>query len=151
MVSDVNISRKFNFMKFLKSLFGSSKNSSLHPPLRQDEREAIIDLLLMGIYFDNHLSLGESEEFKSVSDSIGWESDLDISVYIDTTIGNVRNARSSEETTTEFLNYVVRRLDSSGSRERALELLNRLFRIDGKTDTEKIFFRQVETVFENHP
>jgi hypothetical protein len=135
-------------MKFIKDLFTSSKNSSLHPPLQQGEREAIIDMLLMGIYFDDHLSLSESEEFKSLTDLIGWESDLDISVYVDNTILRVRNVRSSEEALTEFIRYIAERLNSAGSRERALELLNRLLRTDGKTDTENVFFKQVEAAFE---
>ena len=47
---------------------------------------------------------------------------------------------ASEETLAEFIGYVARRLSSTGSKERALELLNRLFRIDGKTETEKAFW-----------
>jgi hypothetical protein len=79
---------------------------------------------------------------------IGWESNLDVSVYINEAILRVRNARSSEETSADFIKYVARSLTSSGARERTLKLLNRLFRIDGKTDTEKAFFKQVEAAFE---
>ena len=50
-------------MKFLEKLFSSEQGSSLHPAVAQVEREAIIDLLLLAIYVDNHLSLGESGVF----------------------------------------------------------------------------------------
>ena len=135
-------------MKFLKGLFGSSKDSSGRAPLKQDEREAILDLLLLGIYFDNHLSLGESQEFESVVDSIEWESSLSITVYIYDATVRVRSARTSEEAITEFIEHVARRLSSNDSREYAFELLNRLFRTDGKSDTKKAFCRRVKATFE---
>ena len=134
-------------MKFFKDIFASLKNPSLHQPLQQDEREAIIDLLLLGIYYDDHLSLGESEEFRSVVNSIGWESELEVSGYINNAILRVRSIRSSDETCSDFIRQIAKRLTSAGSRERALKLLNRLFRTDGKTNIEKAFFQQVEAAF----
>lgn len=138
-------------MKFLKKLFGSTKESSLYPSLDQREREAIVDLLLMAIYIDNFLSLSETEELKSTADLLGWESETDFSVYIDDAITRVRNVRSNEESLAEFIKYVATRLVSPGSRERALELLNRLLRSDGKSEAEKTFFNKVESSFEANP
>ena len=135
-------------MKFLKKLFGNEEpRSSLHPELQQAEREAILDLLLLAIYVDNHLSLSETKEFDDAADSMGWESSAGPTVYICNATDRARTARSGEETTAEFINYVAERLCSTGSQERALELLNRLFMADGKTEKEKTFFKQVEAAF----
>jgi lysyl-tRNA synthetase class I len=134
-------------MKFLEKLFGAEPKSSLHPELEQAEREAIIDLLLLAIYVDDHLSLSESKVFDDAADSMGWDSTTGPSLYINNATERARTARSSEEGTARLINYVAERLSSVGSKERALELLNRLFMADGKTDTEKAFFKQVEASF----
>lgn len=134
-------------MKFLEKLFFSDEGSSLHPAIEQPEREAIIDLLLLAIYVDGHLSLAESSEFDSAADSLGWDSSTGPSIYISTATDRARNARSSEDSVSEFIAFAAQRLTSAGSKERALVLLNRLFTSDGKTETEKAFFKQVEAAF----
>ncbi|MGJ8637966.1 MAG: hypothetical protein ACSHYA_01115 [Opitutaceae bacterium] len=136
-------------MKFLEKLFSADEGSSLHPSVKQPEREAIIDLLLLAIYIDGHLSLSESNEFDGAADSLGWESSTDISVYMNSATDRARNARLNEESVAELITWVGQRLTSAGSKERALELLNRLLMSDGKTEVEKTFFQQVEAVFTN--
>ena len=136
-------------MKFLKKLFADTpKNSSTQPPINQTESEAIIDLLVLGIYGDDHLSLNESQELDAAANSLTWQSKQDISVYIDNAIVRVRNARLNEEATGEFIHSIARRLTSPGVKERALELLNRLLRSDGKNEAEKAFFRKIEASFQ---
>ncbi len=49
--------------------------------LVQNEREAIIDLLLLGIYQDNHLSLAEDQVFHTEVDAFQWESTTAIEIY----------------------------------------------------------------------
>ena len=134
-------------MKFLEKLFGDETRSSLHPELQQSEREAIIDLLLIAIYVDSHLSLSESKEFDDAADSMGWNSNTGPSVYISNATDRARTALSSEESIASFIGFAAERLTSVGSKERALELLNRLFMSDGKTEKEKAFFKQVEAAF----
>ena len=131
-------------MKFLEKLFSADEGSSLHPAIEQPEREAIIDLLLLAIYIDGHLSLAESSEFDTAADSLGWDSITGPSVYISTATDRARNARTNEASVSEFIAFVAQRLTSAGSKERALVLLNRLFTADGKTESEKAFFKQVE-------
>lgn len=134
-------------MKFLEKLFGGETRSALHPELQQPEREAIIDLLLMAIYVDDHLSLSETKEFDDTAESLGWDSNTGLSVYIDSATDRARTARSSEEGTDEMVGFIAERLTSKGSKERALTLLNHLFMADGKTDKEKDFFSKVEAAF----
>ena len=131
-------------MKFLEKLFNPEQGSSLHPSITQPEREAIIDLLLLAVYIDGHLSLAESTEFDSAADSLGWDSITGPSIYISNATDRARNARTSDDATAEFIAFAAQRLTSPGSKERALEVLNRLLTSDGKTETEKAFFKQVE-------
>jgi hypothetical protein len=134
-------------MKFLEKLFSDAPRSALRPELQQAEREAVIDLLLLAVYVDDHLSLSESSEFDAATDSMGWDSSTGPSVYICNATARARVARSSEAATAQYIAFVSERLKSAGSKERALELLNRLFMSDGKTDKEKVFFKQVEVNF----
>ena len=139
-------------LKFFKNLFSNSlKDSSLQPPLKQVEREAIIDLLLLGIYGDNHLSLSESNELNIATGSLGWESKQDLSVYIDSSVVRIRKVRLNEEAIIELIHYVAKRLTTPGARERALELLSRLLRSNGKTAIEKEFFKNIERIFSTNP
>lgn len=131
-------------MKFLEKLFSPEPVSSLHPALEQAEREAIIDLLLLAVYADNHLSLSESGEFDATAESLGWDSITAPSIYINNATNRAREAHSSEAATAELIRFVAKRLTSVGSKARALDLLNRLLMSDGKTDKEMAFFKQVE-------
>ncbi|CAA6676740.1 MULTISPECIES: hypothetical protein [unclassified Lentimonas] len=134
-------------MKFLEKLFSAEQGSSLHGQLQQPEREAIVDLLLLGVYIDNHLSLSETSEFDSATEALGWESMTGPSIYINSATNRARDVRLSEDATAEFIRFAAQRLTSAGSKERALVLLNRLLMSDGKTDKEKAFFSQVEGTF----
>ncbi|WPJ98080.1 hypothetical protein SH580_10250 [Coraliomargarita algicola] len=133
-------------MKFLEKLFSQESRATPESELQQAEREAIIDLLLMAIYVDQHLSLAETKEFDHAADSLGWDSSTGPSVYICNATDRARTARISEELTADFIAYVAERL-SENSKPRALELLNRLFQSDGLTDKEKGFLQQVRVAF----
>ena len=134
-------------MKFLEKLFSSEQGSSLHGALQQPEREAIIDLLLLAIYVDNHVSLGETQEFDDATDALGWDSTTGPFVYINAATSRARDVRLSEDAIGEFIRFAASRLTSAGSKARALTLLNRLLMSDGKTEKEAAFFKQVEAAF----
>ena len=134
-------------MKFLEKLFSAEQGSSLHGALQQPEREAIIDLLLLAVYIDNHLSLSETTEFDAATEALGWDSSTGPSIYINSATTRARDVRLSEDAVAEFIHFANKRLASPASKERALVLLNRLLMSDGKTDKEKAFFKQVETTF----
>ncbi|MBT63052.1 MAG: hypothetical protein CML13_07555 [Puniceicoccaceae bacterium] len=90
-------------MKFLEKLFSQESRSTPESELQQAEREAIIDLLLMAIYVDQHLSLAETKEFDHAADSLGWDSSTGSSVYICNATDRARTARISEELTADFI------------------------------------------------
>lgn len=134
-------------MKILEKLFGEPEPSSPSPALEQLEREAIVDLLLLAVYVDNHLSLSESKVFDESTDSMGWESETSIYVYLDHATHRVRNVRGNDEAIIELIGYVSERLKSAEARKRAMALLNRLFMADSTTAKEKDFISKVEAAF----
>lgn len=55
-------------MKIFEKLFRSGNTKEKNDGFTQKEREAVVDLLLLGVYADNHLSLAENEAFDSVTE-----------------------------------------------------------------------------------
>jgi hypothetical protein len=134
-------------MKIFEKLF--NKDAKTKDELTQAEREAIVDLLTLGVYADNHLSLAEDETFEAITNKMNWESDRDISYYIYTATERARQARTDEGAIEEFLKFVAERLDSRTSASHALDLLQRLFSADGSTEKENQFYRKVENILRN--
>lgn len=132
-------------MKFLQNLFTPEPaKKHLYDAFTQGEREAIVDLLLLSIYSDNHISYAESVELEDSIKNMGWESDIPSETYIQTATARARSARISETATNDFLEFIATRLESPPAKTRALELLDRLLASDGTSDSEKAFFKTVE-------
>lgn len=130
-------------MKFLEKLFRAEQEAN-QPAVMQSEREAIVDLLIMAIYVDNHLSLAESAELEESAGVLGWESVTDLDTYISTATARARNARSDEGLRGDYIAFAAERLAGAAAKERALELLDKVFLADGKNDVEAAFLEQVE-------
>ena len=131
-------------MKIFEKLF--NKNAKTKDELTQPEREAVVDLLTLGVYVDNHLSLAEDEAFESITGKMNWESERDISYYIYTATERARQARADQGAIEEYLEFVSERLESRTSASHALDLLNRLFSADGSNEKENQFYRKVESI-----
>ena len=131
-------------MKILETLF--NRNSHKKDGLTQTEREAIVDLLTLGVYADNHLSVAEDVAFETLTNKMNWESKRDISYYIYAATERARQARSDEGAVEEFLNYVAERLQSPAAHSQALNLLNKLFSADGSNKKDGDFYKTVERI-----
>lgn len=133
-------------MKIFEKLFRKDKDTSTGDSLSQQEREAIIDLLLMGAYTDNRLSLREEKAFESLTGTLNWESETELSDYMTDAIAKIRSIRSNPSATDGLLDEVKRRLTSKTSVTKALKLLHQVFASDGRSWAEANFYRQVESL-----
>ncbi len=113
----------------LKNLFKSTEAPS--DGLNQKQREAIIDLLLLCTYADNHLALVEDAFLKAETDVFDWDSDQSVEAYVDSVTPKVRIVRSEDDSRREFIREVAAKLDSTSVKTKALELSQKLFRSDG--------------------
>ncbi|MBC2602499.1 hypothetical protein [Puniceicoccus vermicola] len=128
-------------MDILKHLY--SQKSEHTDGLNQEEREAILDLLLFAVYADNHLSLAEDRIIKNEVERLQWESGTSIDYYVDEATGSARAALSSETREAQFLESIQTRLKSPEARNRALSLLSKLFYSDGETREERNFAQKI--------
>ncbi|XOF34093.1 MAG: hypothetical protein ACL93V_01985 [Candidatus Electrothrix sp. YB6] len=126
-------------MSILEKIFGTKNAPEKNDGLTQQEREALLDLLLYCKYVDNHLSLAEESVIQGEIDQFNWESGIDVKIYMSTATERVRKARTNA-TLENFLKDVSERLESTYSKETAQKLMVKLFQSDGEIDdAEKTF------------
>lgn len=130
-------------MKILEKLFGAKNNPEQGDGLQQEEREAIIDLLLYCKFIDNHLSLAEEKILQDETAQFNWESGIDADAYIAAATAKVRKSNTDSRIEKELLEHVGKRLESDYARETARTLVAKIFQSDGETYAEKDFAEKI--------
>ena len=116
--------------------------------LTQPQREATLDLLLLGIYADGAIRLSENERVYELLSSYGWESYQDAREYSQTAVSRVRGALETQDALTNFLAGISARLADDGMKKLALALLAQLIEADDTaTESEADFFQTAKTAF----
>ncbi len=116
--------------------------------LAQSQREATLDLLLLGIYADNTVRLSENERIYDLISPFGWESYQDAREYSQTATSRARGALESETALAAFLAGINQRLGDDDMRKLALGLLARLIESDNAaTESEADFYQTAKTAF----
>ncbi len=107
------------------------------PPLTQEQREAIFDFLLLGMYADSVLKRVENERIYDLIASVGWQSYQDPSEYSNLATARVRDAAENEEKTRAFLAALSDRLATPDARRFAMVLFLRLLEADKDINVEE--------------
>ncbi len=128
----------------LERLFRSRPTPGATDGLTQPEREAILDLLLLGIFVDNHLSLAENKVIQDECERFDWDSGTSADIYIQQSTARIRDCRHDPQRQDEALDRIAGRLPRPDTRRMALSLLDRLFLSDGQHDPgEQAFLDRV--------
>jgi hypothetical protein len=116
--------------------------------LAQPQREATLDLLLLGIYADNTVRLSENERVYDLLSPYGWESYQDAREYSQTATSRARGASESEDALSVFLAGISARLNDDDVKKLALALLAQLIESDNAaTESEADFYQKAKTAF----
>jgi hypothetical protein len=110
----------------------------------QPQQEAMVDLLLLGMYSDNLISLAENEFLETEAAQLNWESGISFGGYLQRTIPKVRAAKASPDTKAAFLKEIATRLGGPVAQQKALDELNSLLATDGLVQLEEVFLTEVE-------
>ena len=114
--------------------------------MNQESREALIELLFLSLYLDDHLSIAEDAALESALQALGWESSRPKEIFILTAFAKARKASSCEVMTNDFLLERCQIFRSSGESSTALEWLGKVLGADGVSMTEARFLDKLHAL-----
>lgn len=112
--------------------------------MTQDSRQALIELLFLSLYLDDHLSLAEDNVLNDALESLGWESRQPRELFIFSAFSAAREAGTSLEKTQEFVIARADLLKRAGEEASGFTWLNKVLGADGISPTEKYFLGKLE-------
>jgi hypothetical protein len=116
------------------------------PVINQTQREAIVDLLLLGMHVDRHISLSETDFLEAEMGFWGWDEFYSPEIYLQRAVPIVRAVDDSLKQTS-FLQDLRDRLEDVESRKFAIERFSMMLAIDGTVQVEETLLDRVMQVF----
>jgi hypothetical protein len=111
--------------------------------MNQKQREALVDLLLLGMFADGSLKVSDDQKLLSVIEEIGWESYQTPDLYFQSAIAKARDAADTEARTLARLKKINDGLASDEIRHKAIERLEQFLSLDGQTGAEESKFLEM--------
>ena len=103
----------------------------------QNEREAIIELMMTVMYSDKTLKLSEDEAITEYASNIKWESPLSLEFYFGKVTPKIRRALSDKENMNALLEDINFRIESELVKAQVLLLCNDLAMADSEFSAEE--------------
>jgi len=98
--------------------------------LSQVQREAILDLLALGIYVDDYMSRTERSELKKISSELDWQGEQSISRYLEEKLAVIASLEG-DVAYEAMLSDIAQRLGDAKTKRRGLELCEKIIFADG--------------------
>jgi hypothetical protein len=111
--------------------------------MTQKQREAVVDLLLLGMFADAPLRVSEDQKLTSVIEEIGWESYQNPDLYLQSAIARARDTVETEGGIKHRLEKISEELNDTDLRQRALDYLTQFLGVDGAVDAEESQFLEL--------
>lgn len=116
---------------------------------RQEQREAMIDLLIWTMYADNVLTVTENDRIDELTEEMRWNSGTPAPQYLNVSIARVREALDDPEKSESLLDDIHERLGSHDMRVRTYEACRDLATADGEVaERETRFLARVREHFQ---
>ncbi|MFG6107117.1 hypothetical protein U2F10_33070 [Leptothoe sp. EHU-05/26/07-4] len=122
----------------LQKLFNRQPNS-----VNQMQREAMVDLCLLGMYSDSRLSIDEQDFLDEEFHKLTWESGISLSSYLQRAVPRVRSVIDDASELAAFLQDIAQRLGEEDFRQTAMDALQELLESDGVAESESKFMADV--------
>jgi hypothetical protein len=118
----------------------------------QEEREAVIDLLVMTMYADRFIDTAENDAIERVAEEIDGDASLPLAQYVNASIAKVRETLDDDERRRALLEDVNERLGTDRMRGLAYQASRAVATADDEmADEEEQFLSSVRAVFEIRP
>ena len=112
--------------------------------MTQNSRQALVELLFLSLYLDNHLSLAEDEVLTEALDHLGWDSVHPRETFIFQAFANAREASADGAKIETFLAVRSDVIKTDGAAPQALTWLTKVLGADGITPSEERFLHRLE-------
>ena len=130
----------------IKKLFHQDDAPEEARNLNQEQREALIDLLLLGMYADNLISIAENQFIEDEVQELHWESGISLSAYFASAYHKVRDARENEAQRQELIRDIGRRLGDDDTKRGVLHVLKSLFEADETVKEEETLLEEIQSI-----
>jgi uncharacterized tellurite resistance protein B-like protein len=126
-----------------------SLNEIANLDVTQNEREAIVELMMLIMYSDKTLKLAEDEAIKEYTSSVKWESPLSLEFFFGKVTPKVRRALSDKENMNALLEDINFRIESELVKAQVLLVCNDLAMADAEfSSEEKELLKNISKVFQ---
>ncbi|TLD69415.1 hypothetical protein FEM03_17365 [Phragmitibacter flavus] len=113
--------------------------------MTQQSRQAIIQLLFLALYRDNHVSLAEDRVFNDALESLDWESASSRESFIFTSFDIAREAAIDPEKAEALFHQLTSTINEQGGSTEAFTWLSKVLSVDGLTSSEERFLNRIQS------
>ena len=107
-------------------------------PIAQDEREALVTLMLVAMYADKKLTLEENATLRRYEKLIKWDSGMSLGYFFSNTIATVRSAMRDEAKLDAVIGEACRKIRSDAVRTLTIKACNDMTGADFKREASEI-------------
>lgn len=112
--------------------------------MTQPQREALIDLVLLSMFIDSHVSLKEGVGLDTAIEALGWESTKPRDIYILTATAKARVGADSDASVAAFIAQRAGVFADAESKQLALRTVGGMLADDGVAESEAAFLKKLE-------
>jgi hypothetical protein len=110
--------------------------------LQQAQSEAIVDLLLLGMHADRHVSALESDLLETEIANLSWDQFYSTDIYLQRITPLIREAIGNSERQNKLLQSISDRITDADVKKMAIEQFSTMLEIDGQNSVEASLFDQ---------
>jgi uncharacterized tellurite resistance protein B-like protein len=107
-------------------------------PIAQDEREAVVTLMLVTMYADKKLTLEENATLQRYEKLIKWDSGMSLGYFFGNTIATVRSAMRDDAKLETLIQESCRKIHSDAIRTLTIKACNDMTGADFKREASEL-------------
>jgi len=119
------------------------------PSLNDEQKQALLDLLVLGTYADNVIAYAEDERLQKVLDTFDFQSDYERKQFLDASFTRASRHAESPADCRVFINSIAPIFNTPEIRREAFAMLGSLLASDGNfSSLESNFLATVKEIFQ---
>ena len=103
----------------------------------QEQKQALLDLLIVGMYADHNLASAEDDRIQKVLDAFQFQSDYKRQEFSDAAFTRARRQAGSPEVIRAYVTQLASHFPTRDIRRRAYDMLDDLLASDGHVTSEE--------------